>query len=75
MRQTLLLGGVKPGTDADRKQRRLRLFSDLDTAIGKAEDLLLASEALECDPHQSASLRPRDGFRQCLRLIDEQVSW
>lgn len=74
IRQTMALGGVKPETGRDRKSRMLRFFPDLDSAIGKAEDYLLAQEAFEdelypCDyrvPHST-------DFQHALWLIDQQV--
>jgi hypothetical protein len=70
LRQVLDFGGVKPETSNDRSQRKLRLFPDLDTAIGKAEDMLLDSEAIEDDYDVR---NDESGFRRALRFIDELV--
>lgn len=72
----MLLGGMKPDLPGDRARRKLRLFLDLDTAIGKAEDVLLADEDIGNDYYSSFydSRTIEEGFRLCLRKIDAEVS-
>ena len=69
LRQTLALAGVKPETSKERKQRKLRFFSSLDVAIGKAEDTLLNEAGIEEQDNQFGL----KGFALALRLVDEQV--
>jgi hypothetical protein len=72
LRQVMLLGGVKPESTRDRSKRKLRFFPDLDSAIGKAEDMLLEHEAIEDDIiHYVGGVD--SGFQRALRHIDEQV--
>jgi hypothetical protein len=72
LRQVMLLGGVKPESIRDRSKRKLRFFPDLDSAIGKAEDMLLEHEAIEDDiTHNAGGVG--SGFQRALRHIDEQV--
>jgi hypothetical protein len=72
LRQVMLLGGVKPESRRDRSKRKLRFFPDLDSAIGKAEDMLLEHEAIEDDIiHYVGGVD--SGFQRALRHIDEQV--
>ena len=77
LRGILNLGGFKPET-TDRSQRKLRFFSNLDAALGKAEDLLLDAE---CDEYEATTDDNRmtlynetevPGFRKALRHIDEE---
>lgn len=70
IRQTLSFGGLKPETTVDRSARKLRFFPDLDTAVGKAEDLLLNEFCLDDTilPKKNES-----GFVRALRCIDKQV--
>jgi ABC-type transporter Mla MlaB component len=70
-RQTVALGGVKPEISADRKSRKLRFFSDLDSAIGKAEDVVLGDDAF--GEERCRELRVKSGFRRALCFIDQQV--
>jgi len=80
MRTTLSLGGVKPGT-GERSQRLLRFFGDLDSALGKAEDMLLReSDIYKPDVLNESRRRMlsegdmnNSGFGFALRHIDEQV--
>lgn len=71
MRHTMALSGVKPETIRDRSKRKLRFFSDLDAAIGKAEDLLLDDEGIEEEVHHRSGAD--SGFLLALHHIDEQV--
>jgi SulP family sulfate permease len=71
LRQVMLLGGVKPESIRDRSNRKLRFFPDLDSAIGKAEDMLLEKEAIEEENHHASA--GDNGFQRALRHIDEQV--
>lgn len=77
LRGILNLGGFKPET-TDRSKRKLRFFSNLDAALGKAEDLLLDTE---CDEDEATTDDTRMtisnemeglGFRKALRLIDDE---
>ena len=77
LRGILNLGGFKPET-TDRSKRKLRFFSNLDAALGKAEDLLLDAE---CDEYESTTDDARmtlsteietQGFRKALRHIDDE---
>ena len=73
----LELGGVKPDT-GPRSQSSVRFFSDLDTALGKAEDSLIQTEmntgAARNTLRPSRSTESLDGgrgFRRALKQIDE----
>lgn len=72
LRRSMQLAGVKPDlTIRDRSKQCLRFFRDLDSAIGKAEDMLLNDEAFEEDFHVNGPAQR--GFRHALQHIDEQV--
>ena len=78
LRGILNLGGFKPES-TDRSARKLRFFSNLDAALGKAEDLLLDTECEECeatatdDSRMTLSCEMEElGFRKALRHIDEE---
>ena len=75
LRMTLSLGGVKPDT-GDRSKRKLRFFANLDTALGKAEDVILESEFPESESRTRQRLLSEGdhGFRTALRYIDQEVS-
>lgn len=45
--QTMSLNGFKADTAKVRAKRKLRFFSDLDSAVGKSEDMLLQQEGFE----------------------------
>jgi MFS superfamily sulfate permease-like transporter len=45
--KTMSLSGFKPETARNRSSRKLRFFSDLEKAVGKAEDMLLQNEGFE----------------------------
>lgn len=45
--KTMSLNGFKADTAKVRSTRKLRFFSDLDNAVGKAEDMLLQKEGFE----------------------------
>ncbi|CAB9505434.1 solute carrier family 26 [Seminavis robusta] len=68
------LTGVKPDTSIAKDERLVRFFSDLDTALGKAEDLIsLGMIEKKDDTYIARSLRlPRSGFQTALKHIDEQ---
>jgi hypothetical protein len=76
IRAGLALGGVKPERGAH-SDRSVRFFHDLDSALGKAEDLL-TRDLEEKDDTVLNGLRPRlmsegdNGFRFALKQIDEQ---
>ena len=74
IRSVLSYAGVKP-MGGERKKRMLRFFNSLDTAIGKAEDLLLETEQQKKPPSMRKLLAvgEESGFRIALRCIDEQV--
>lgn len=80
LRSVLSHAGVKP-LGGERKLRVLRFFNSLDTAIGKAEDMLLESELHETSTHAKGpsmagkllSLGEESGFQLALRSIDKQV--
>jgi MFS superfamily sulfate permease-like transporter len=73
LRQVMNLGGVKPETTLNRSERKLRFFSDLDLAVGKAEDFLVNEKSFDLVPTGSG-LNGGSGFLHALRQIDEQVS-
>jgi len=80
MRTTLSLGGVKPES-GERSKRKIRFFPDLDSALGKAEDMLLRDTHIYkpdiLDENRRRLLSDGDainsGFLFALRHIDEQV--
>ncbi|GKY97142.1 hypothetical protein MPSEU_000672600 [Mayamaea pseudoterrestris] len=70
MRAGLALGGVVPDKRARGKKRMTLFFTDLDTALGKAEDLLIQYEMVvttTSDRFRSSA----SGFGHALRQIDE----
>uniref|UniRef100_A0A7S1GIS4 STAS domain-containing protein n=1 Tax=Cyclophora tenuis TaxID=216820 RepID=A0A7S1GIS4_CYCTE len=73
LRDALALGGFKPET-GHRSKRRVRFFSDLDTALGKAEDTLLEDreDGREEEDYDDSELVGETGFQKALRLIDQQ---
>lgn len=73
-RQAMALRGLKPEEKKDRSARALRFFSDLDAAVGKAEDFLLNEQALEAS-FSVAKASGDSGFVYSLRVIDNQVSF
>jgi MFS superfamily sulfate permease-like transporter len=81
LRSILALGGFKPDTGV-RSKRKLRFFPNLDSALGKAEDMLLETyfEEKEVRPsvHDGRKRlldRMKDnGFRVALSYIDAEVS-
>ena len=70
MRRGFALGGVKP-TSGPRSQSVVRFFSDLDTALGKAEDTLIHDEMTVDVDQRSQLSRRSNGFRYALEQIDE----
>jgi len=69
LRQTMSLVGLCPETTKDRSARKVRFFPDVDSAVGKAEDLLL-KEVFSDDTGSRTS--SESGFVRALRCIDEQ---
>jgi MFS superfamily sulfate permease-like transporter len=78
LRKTLRLGGMQPDTSIkDRSQRKLRFFPDIDSAVGKAEDLIIQQvyePSSDCLHGNQPTLEKRNGFARCLAQIDEQAS-
>ena len=75
LRDVMKLCGIEPESMADRSQRTLRFFSDLDAAVGKAEDMVLKLAPFEVDSMQyktTSGATKNGGFRHALTLIDEQ---
>jgi len=72
MKKGLELGGVKPGSSGARSQGNVRFFSDLDTALGRAEDSIIRTEMTETVIDRRAMKSTNeDGFRRALKQIDE----
>ena len=77
IRKTMQLGGVKSDSSKkDRSQLKLRFFPDLDSAVGKAEDLLIQTVYLPSHGNEPSGrqLAKKTGFLRCLAHIDKQVS-
>jgi ABC-type transporter Mla MlaB component len=73
VRQVMELSGFKPETTTVvRSKRKLRFFSDLDTAVGKAEDLLLHLNSVE-DKQIRRPAGSGGGFNNALDQIAEQL--
>lgn len=80
IRSILALGGFVPDT-GERSKRRLRFFPSLDTALGKAEDLLLEWHYDMAQTDQAPSRpgmrrlarRTTSGFQKALRHIETEV--
>jgi STAS domain len=74
LRSVLAHAGVKP-LGGERSDRKLRFFTTLDAAIGKAEDLLLEGHFQERPPslRKLLSLGEESGFHFALARVDEQV--
>ena len=74
LRDVMKLCGIEPENIADRSNRKLRFFSDLDGAVGKAEDFLLKQAPFEVHSmeHSTLEATKRNGFQHALALIDEQ---
>lgn len=74
LRDVMKLCGIEPENIADRTNRKLRFFSDLDGAVGKAEDILLKLAPFEADlmEHRTLEASKSGGFQHALALIDEQ---
>mmetsp|Transcript_5493 Transcript_5493/g.11249 ORF Transcript_5493/g.11249 Transcript_5493/m.11249 type:complete len:1101 (-) Transcript_5493:2-3304(-) len=70
--KTMSLNGFKADTAKVRSKRKLRFFSDLDNAVGKAEDMLLQQEGFE--EKVTAPWHGRRGFEYALEQIDKQHS-
>lgn len=82
IRSILALGNFKPDTGV-RSKRQLRFFPNLDSALGKAEDMLLESrfiDTAEPEPlltdrrHRVLDQKKDNGFRVALTHIDAEVS-
>jgi hypothetical protein len=76
LRSVLAHAGVKP-LGGERSERKLRFFTTLDAAIGKAEDLLLECQFEEKPPslRNLFSLGEESGFQFALARVDEQVTF
>jgi MFS superfamily sulfate permease-like transporter len=80
IRTIFLLGGFKADTTGERSKRQLRFFASLDSALGKAEDILLdrmfdQKENSGAYGHRRMVSEGDNGLRSALRQIDEQVSF
>ncbi|KAG7357640.1 cyclic nucleotide-binding protein [Nitzschia inconspicua] len=79
IRTILALGNFKPDTGI-RSQRQLRFFPNLDSALGKAEDMLLENKYVDSEPQPSLLDKRRlvleklkdNGFRTALSHIDAE---
>lgn len=79
LRSVLSIGGFKADSGV-RSKRQLRFFGSLDSALGKAEDMLLASEVEESRrtetmvevSHRRLRRDAEHGFRIALCHIDEE---
>lgn len=77
MRKALTLGGVKPESSLNPRDRTIRFFPDLDTALGKAEDHMIMLDRSVVDGSSSLhslSFKGREdasGFQFSLNQIDE----
>lgn len=74
-RSVLAHAGVKP-LSGERSERMMRFFNSLDTALGKAEDMLLEVPLQEKPQsiRKLLSLGEDSGFQVALNCIDAQVS-
>ena len=72
LQKVMKLVGVHPGNLVNRSQRKLRFFVDLDTAIGKAEDVLIEISSFEEEILLPYDVQKRDGFYKALYHIDVQ---
>jgi hypothetical protein len=71
MKRGLELGGVKPES-GPRSKSSVRFFTDLDTALGRAEDALLdQSEIKNVVEPQRIGSPDSHGFRRALKQIDK----
>lgn len=75
LRSVLAHAGVKP-LSGERSERMMRFFNSLDTALGKAEDMLLEVPLQEKPQsiRKLLSLGEDSGFQLALNCIDAQVS-
>lgn len=75
MRKALALGGIKPENHLARSARSVRLFADMDTGLGKAEDMVITLHAppVRSDSSESfgATGKSTKGFQTSLHKIDE----
>ncbi|KAL7572078.1 hypothetical protein ACA910_001722 [Epithemia clementina (nom. ined.)] len=70
LRKAMQLGGFTANTSAALSKRKLRFFPDLDSAVGKAEDMLLTEASFEDQIHYGLSTS--SGFLRALEHIDRQ---
>jgi MFS superfamily sulfate permease-like transporter len=70
LHRVMSLCGIKPDSTRDRSERKLRFFSGLDAALGKAEDLLIELEHFEDNDSDPSPFG--DGFVRALHQIDQQ---
>ena len=73
LRSVLSHAGVKP-LSGERSERKLRFFNSLDTALGKAEDMLLNFQVMpkKQSMFELPALDEGSGFKLALRKVDEQ---
>ncbi|KAL3931321.1 MAG: hypothetical protein SGBAC_011365 [Bacillariaceae sp.] len=71
MRKALALGGIKPEAHLSRRERIVRLFADMDTGLGSAEDFLISLNAPPVRHDRIACDTSTEGFRSSLQKIDE----
>lgn len=71
LRRTMSLAGLKPESGL-RSKRKVRFFTDLDNALGKAEDCLLDERHVHDEDDGEDRLPYESGFEKALRKIDEQ---
>ena len=70
LRKAMQLGGFTSGFSRVPSARKLRFFPDLDSAVGKAEDMLLSDESFEENSHHGPDTE--SGFIRALQHIDRQ---
>lgn len=73
IRKTLRLGGMQPDTSIkDRSKRKLRFFPDIDSAVGKAEDLIIQQVYEDGSEYLQGSQQTMEkltGFARCLLIL------
>lgn len=80
LRTILALGGFAPDK-GERSKRNLRFFGSLDSALGKAEDMLLDLHYDPPEPNETrwsiemrrSSISPSSGFQKALQYINTEV--
>jgi hypothetical protein len=70
MQSGLALGGVVPDKTGPRSKRMTLFFSDLDTALGRAEDMLIQNEMIQTSERRRFNTSV-SGFEHALHQIDE----